>query len=701
MTLHLNIGPEGDELLSDTPKKSKHVLNIKNVDADKKQDARRKVSVDLKEEIKVKNKQAGRLCIVGELPRHKQGLGRAPMVIAAVLVIGLLNLGQLVFLGTTRGEEALALATEATLMLQGAGQSFVSGEEGSEILLFGEAESLFNEAKEKAGFLLKHDSPWLAEPSKVQSLRNLLEAGTLMAEVGIHLGEARQAFTELPEEGSLTDHLREVSENHLEPAAEKAQSINMLLAEVDLSGTPYEDSFDGYQDKLDALLEVFDLWLEAKEPVLTALGDRYVQHYLVLLMNDAEMRLGGGFIGSYAIVEINDGRLTDLEFKDIYELDNAYNGEIDIPVHELRPLADNWRLRDSNTSPDFPTSAQNAMMLADLEGEQGVDGVIAINLSAVLSAMEVLGPITVDGLNQAVDADSFSPVMSTLVESKTFGQTTPKEILGRFIDAFVGTARESNQKPQLALSVLQEFRHKNLAIYHSDESVQKLLTLMDMDGSMPALNQVEDDFLYLATTNVGGDKTDQYMATDLQHDTHLFDDGTLVNSLTITRTHRYNEATSGWLKGLLADYGFTDWTYDLERIMGNKTNRSGLRIYLPENVQILDVKGDAHRDDLQYYYDPEQDVTYYYFEQSVAPASSESLTIIYALPWYLNDEFQEYTFQLFKQPGLNNVHYEKTISAPNDIMLSSYPLATRSEDGLDYILNGQLQQDLSLTLLYR
>ena len=113
MTLHLNIGPEGDELLSDTPKKSKHVLNIKNVDADKKQDARRKVSVDLKEEIKVKNKQAGRLCIVGELPRHKQGLGRAPMVIAAVLVIGLLNLGQLVFLGTTRGEEALALATEA------------------------------------------------------------------------------------------------------------------------------------------------------------------------------------------------------------------------------------------------------------------------------------------------------------------------------------------------------------------------------------------------------------------------------------------------------------------------------------------------------------------------------------------------------------------------------------------------------------
>ena len=66
-------------------------------------------------------------------------------------------------------------------------------------------------------------------------------------------------------------------------------------------------------------------------------------------MNNDEPRLGVVLLEKIGLVELNDGRLTQLEFHDVYEYDNRFF-EIPLPVHELEGLAENWRLRDSNTS---------------------------------------------------------------------------------------------------------------------------------------------------------------------------------------------------------------------------------------------------------------------------------------------------------------------------------------------------------------
>ena len=158
MTTNLNIGPE-DTPPGENNKKSKYLLNLKKTDKAKKSAAQKNVSLDLKDEIKNQHRKSGRICIVGELPRSRQGLGRAPMILAAFLVVLLLSAGQLMFLGKKEGGEALAIASEAFLSLQGASQSFLHGDPGEDLTLFAEAESLFQEAEEKGSFLINHKSP--------------------------------------------------------------------------------------------------------------------------------------------------------------------------------------------------------------------------------------------------------------------------------------------------------------------------------------------------------------------------------------------------------------------------------------------------------------------------------------------------------------------------------------------------------------
>jgi len=575
----------------------------------------------------------------------------------------------------------------------------ISGEVGSDLVLFQDAEKLFDEAKQKGAFLLQSESQWLASPGQVKSLQNLLDAGTLMAQVGQHLSKARSDLSVLPETGSLTQYLRAVSENELEPAAAQVKQITTLLATVDLSETDYAQQFVSFKEKLSSLSDLFDLWVSTKDPLLTALGDHTPQTYLVLLENNDEMRMGGGFMGSMALVTLKDGRMTDLSFHDVYDYDGQYFKHQEVPVHELKTLTSEWRLRDSNTSADFPTSARQAMWFLEEEGGPGVDGVIAVNLSSAQSFLEDTGPIKVPSLNKEISAATFPAVMSTLIEAKV-NKTNPKAILGEFIAAFTAKLSDQKMKTTVALTALAETHKKQILLYSKDPSVEALINSMGMGGTLPTFSELGHDFFMPVFTNIGANKTDRYMETAVQHDTQIFEDGSMVSSITLTRIHTFTATTLSWLKTTLASYGFSAWNPGLEQTLGNDVNHTGIRLYVPEGAHILDTES-ILRDEIQFYYDSDLDLSYYYVDQIVAPGQSQSFTIQFSLPWNFKGDFEQYDFELFKQPGLKGVTYEKTVSAPGDMMLSGYPLATDVKDGYDYILSGPLNQDTHVTLLYR
>ena len=694
MNLKLDIGPEilAEEEL---PIASEHLLNLKSVDGIKKTKAHENVTINTKEEIKSQRTPSGRICIVGEISPDKQGLGRIGMIASAVFLIVLLNLGQVLFLGKTKGKEALASAAEAFTSLKGAGQSVISGENGSEMILFDEAQQLFAEAEEKSKFLLVHQSEWLAEPAEVKSLRNILDSGTLIAEVGQHLASAKTSFENLPKEGSLTEYLNQISINDLEPASAKLEEINALLAKVDLSTTDYETKFIDFREKVKAISVMFQMWVENKDAVLTMLGNRYPQRYLVLLMNNDEMRPGGGFIGSFVLVDLNDGRLTNYEFHDVYEYDGIYQNPIEVPIHELKALSRFWRMRDSNISPDFTYSAQKAAWFLEQEGGPGVDGVIGVNLSAMQAMLEETGPLTVPSLGKAISAETLPTLLSTLVESKYYGVGSPKQILNELVKSFLEKLKNTEIDRKLAARVMLEAGKKQILAYHKFPEVQSLITQLHLDGAFT----LSDDYFMPIFTNIGPNKSDRYMQTSINHDTQILTDGGVVGTVSISRTHTFNASTLSWIKKITEEYGFTKWNPDLEKILGNAANKTGIRIYLPEGSRILSTSG-VLRDDLQFYYDPLEEVSYFYAESIVNPGESKSFSIQYALPKSFNGNFTEYNFHVYKQPGLKNIDFTKTFTSERSL-LSSYPLPNPPEEPFDYILKNSFESDLDIKLLYR
>ena len=59
--------------------------------------------------------------------------------------------------------------------------------------------------------------------------------------------------------------------------------------------------------QLNSLIKTLEEMQIRVPAILSLLGDRYPHRYLILLQNNAESRPTGGFIGSFLIVDINNG----------------------------------------------------------------------------------------------------------------------------------------------------------------------------------------------------------------------------------------------------------------------------------------------------------------------------------------------------------------------------------------------------------
>ena len=120
--------------------------------------------------------------------------------------------------------------------------------------------------------------------------------------------------------------------------------------------------------------------------------------YLVLAQNPAD-RPAGGYTGTVGVITVDNGRLTDRSFNDVFFYDLRPNLPFVEPPAELANHllgSASWQLADAAWSPDFPTSAQDALRLYTLEsGDADIDGVIAVTTYAVDRMLEVTGPIHV------------------------------------------------------------------------------------------------------------------------------------------------------------------------------------------------------------------------------------------------------------------------------------------------------------------
>lgn len=236
-----------------------------------------------------------------------------------------------------------------------------------------------------------------------------------------------------------------------------------------------------YKEKIYSLKNFF-----SRTSVL--LGNEKPQKYLVLFQNNMELRPTGGFIGSYAIMTFDKGRLSEIVVNDVYTADGQLKGHVDPPEPLRKYLGEGgWFLRDSNWDPDFPSSAVKAEWFLDKELGEKVDGVIAIDLNFVKNLLEVTGPINLSDFGLTINSDNLYQIIQSEVEDEFFpGSIKKASILTSLSRNLISEIEniKSDRHSSLFKKIYESLDRKHLQIYLHDDNAQESISNLGYAGEI-------------------------------------------------------------------------------------------------------------------------------------------------------------------------------------------------------------------------
>lgn len=347
--------------------------------------------------------------------------------------------------------------------------------------------------------------------------------------------------------------------------------------------------------------------------------------FLILFQNNSELRSSGGFIGSFAVLEMQNFEVKNLTFNtNIYKLDKDFaktNYETAPAPLKNNLRGRSWALRDSNYDASFPEAASDITHFYEKEAGDKIDGIIAINASMMVDLLKVTGPVTLDKYRVTINSDNFFQETQFQIEKAYFQdpenmlQNEPKTIIKDLYPEIVSRALNQN-KMKLGSVLFDELQNKNIQLYFKDASKQDVILAKNWGGAVAA--QTDQNYLYVVANNYGGNKSSLSV-----HQSYEYEIVGREASLAISRIHR----------------GTFDWP--------NGINESYIRILVPEGSLISsaslngrDVKGVIDQT-------VEAGKTSYGILAKVAPGQAEIIKINFELP----DGVNKKRLIVQKQPG--------------------------------------------------
>jgi hypothetical protein len=368
---------------------------------------------------------------------------------------------------------------------------------------------------------------------------------------------------------------------------------------------------------------------------------------MVLIQNHLELRPTGGFIGDVALATFDKGKLVNLEFKNVYQLDSLLNGQVQPPETLTRYLGEsNWYLRDSNWDPDFIHSAAQAEWFLEKELDRTVDLTVAVTGLFLKEALAPLGPISLPG-GGTVTASNFDSVILETASTSSDDQSNSLSVLGdiaqtsfqKFLDA----------SPQQQLEVLSgavaSADNQQLLIYSRQPQTFRHLIDLGYAGQLhrpicPDESQsgcIVDPFYY-NEANVGINYANSTVARSHRHQIDYTRDK-------VNHQHVIN---------------FTNTSSSTQWPMGDY--KTFARLYLPVTAQLEKIvlvgETPVPLQPEQMVNDTLQNLSFYF---EIPAGSSRTLEISYYLP--VTSPLTHHAFSIQKQPGTLNDPLSLSLSA--------------------------------------
>lgn len=288
-------------------------------------------------------------------------------------------------------------------------------------------------------------------------------------------------------------------------------------------------------------------------------GDDKPKNYLVLFQETTIPRPTGGFIGAYAILSFNEGKI-EFSGDNIFALEEIFLEKI-IPPDPLQSISDKWSLHDSNWFFDYPSSGQKILDFYSNTGSKPLlDGVILVNSSVLNNLFEIIGPIRVDNYDSMIDQSNFRSFFRSQIQE--MAKPAPMREQSEFFSAFFQSLQIKLRKasPQVLSQIpgvlLNGFIKKDIQLYVIDDKLEYFFDSLNWTGR---IEESKDDYLAVVFNLLNQNFYEDIRGKTIELKTEFVFDGQIMNTLVIDVPSYYS-------------MGRTQETY--------------LKIYLPKGIII-------------------------------------------------------------------------------------------------------------------
>lgn len=692
--------------ISIAPEKSRINLRGKNKQKNYSKDSeilQKKYNIDKKQSPinvmkDIKGKNESYIYVRGkkfDLPKRLDNLIKIAVI--GFLIIFTINIVN-VYVTSKKIEKGITQnAKDGFNYLVSAGKNTSKIEFESALEAFNSAQDIFKQSQDELWFINRDKTFYSKNNDTAYAVTSLLEGGQHFSLAGKSFLQAVEQFNKIPlyfvsrnsEDSTKNPSITDVLKLGLQKTDEAIKEINLAKENInDVNGKNLPANIKSKvlfaQEKISEISDILSSTSTHFPALLKLLGDRYPHRYLILMQNNNEIRPTGGFIGSYMIVDLNDGYIEKLDTHDVYDLDGSYHGVIE-PPDEFKAFTQNWRFRDSNYSPDFKVSAQKARWFLDKEGGPTVDTVIALNQGLLKDMLEITGPIKVGDFGE-LDSENYNLLLSYIIEGKVWGDKDPKHILKVFIPEFKEAILNEENLSSVMSKLYRALQQKHIMVYSSHEDVQAFIEALDLSGETTPLEE-KDDYLSVINIATGGTKSEQFMQENITHETKIDQNGGITNIVTIARTHLWTDSIYNKWKKTLSEYGFSNMPDSLIDILGRGANKVSTRVYVPEGSILIN----ENNLNITTKYDKDLKKTYFFTTMNTNAGETSEVTIKYKLPFALTlNPAATYKLIVEKQPGSRGSIFTKTLATDNSIKsIDQYPkdIKMDSENALRYDTN--------------
>lgn len=289
--------------------------------------------------------------------------------------------------------------------------------------------------------------------------------------------------------------------------------------------------------------------------------------YLLLFQNNRELRATGGFIGTYGLLKMKNGLISDLRIESVYNPDGQLKTAVAAPGPLRRYLVQFWSLRDSNWFFNFPDSAKKAAEFFELETGVRPDEVLAFTPEIFVELLKIVGAVPMPEYGENLTAENFVDTtqhQTSVVYDRRLNQ--PKKFLDDFAPKLLARISElpSDRWLEVLQAISRSLVRKDLILFSSDVSRQADYSRLNWSGEV---RDAGGDYLAVVNSSVGAGKTDQDITQEITLEAKIPPSGKQVNTLTIKRVH-----------GESAEKAFP-------------TNKNFLRIYVPLGSKFISANG--------------------------------------------------------------------------------------------------------------